>query len=563
MIFTPEFTHFDNRGQFPFPRSSAQRYVGFAVFGPDWLPKDEFHSHTEFLAEVEKQGYLVARYTSLLYGNLVRVPLSPWEVFDIPVVWHPLVIGKPVYQLDDASLSEILDKLQRFLDVFLAAMDTENGTEGKAFKWDAVDAFFAGIQRYNAELPSSVDSRLRPVLVDILVVDIPPALILEAPPDRILRHWGAQTSRTQLWATYKRFHIRFVEKLIERYGQGYAYQNNRARVPVAVAIEMINEPDYTWLPDEAQFEKAINPDAYPCDKYLSQLHLAQIPENDLPNKGCSYQFGYYQEQEFGGAEVRTPLRNFRWGTKFEAYVAAFAELHAEATMAAHRTIQRGGAQMRVIAAAVTHVNIDWLARMYRANSKTFRAVDAVAIHPYHWPQHDIHNMQFVAPLLPGDGMSATPREYARDYCKRFDFLQQLALVVTQPTQQLSYGLANKPIWITEFGIQTKKLGKFNDSLRDHPRMFVYERGASIPEGVQAIVWEDRWDAFLDQVSASYLRQQQVQTFIVYALRESTRGQTNDDDHSNYALFRADWSPRIAPETLNRIAALFLSFRDGE
>ena len=70
---------------------------------------------------------------------------------------------------------------------------------------------------------------------------------------------------------------------------------------------MINEPDYMWLPDELKIEKALNPDAYPCDKYITQLHLSQVPENDLPGKGCIQRDGFYQEQPLPRALPLKPL----------------------------------------------------------------------------------------------------------------------------------------------------------------------------------------------------------------------------------------------------------------
>lgn len=539
-----------------------ERYVGFSVFGPDWIPEKDFATRREFLAEVEKQGFLVAQHASQLYGNLVRVPLTIWGILYHPVAWHPLVVGKPVYLIDEETLCERLNSLQGFLDESIFAFENGQYRDGQPLKWDMVDAFFAGIQRYNSSLNAATDKRYRPIVVDVLVVDLPPALILEAPPLRIMQYWGAQTSEQRLWETYQRLHIRFIEQIIARYGLGYSFHGIPAHVPIARAIEMLNEPDYLWLPDEAQFEKAIAPDAYPCDKYLSQLHLTQIPENDLPSKGCERQFGYYREQELGVSAPPTAVRDFRWGKKFDKYVAAFAELHAHASTAALEAITQGGAHMLVVSSAVTHVNIDWFMRMFRANPQTFHAVDAIAIHPYHWPEHDIYNLDFVSPVLQGNGLGVSPREYASHYCKRFDYLQRLADLVKQSGRIASYGMGKKPIWITEFGLQTKKLGKFNDALRNHARMFVYERAAPIPEGVKAMAWEDRWEAFLSQVSADYLRKNRVESFLIYTLRESTQGQTNDDDHSNYALYRADWSCRLAPQTLQRIAELFLQFRDG-
>jgi len=237
-----------------------------------------------------------------------------------------------------------------------------------------------------------------------------------------------------------------------------------------------------------------------------------------------------------------------------------ADLHEHASFAARDEIQQGHAHMIVVSSAVTHVNIDWFVRMFRANHKTFSYSDAVAIHPYHWPHHDIHDMQFVGSSIADNWLDVSPREFASSLFKRFDFIEKLAQLTAQPDLGKSYGLSAKSLWITEFGIPTKKLGKANTDLRTYP-LAIYDRATPVPEDIKAIVWEDKWTAFLDQVSADFLRHNHVETFLLYTLRESAANETNDDNHSNFALYRADWSCRLAPEVLNRLADFFLGFRD--
>jgi hypothetical protein len=274
-------------------------------------------------------------------------------------------------------------------------------------------------------------------------------------------------------------------------------------------------------------------------------------------------YGLYQEQDLGLPPVRIPLRDFRWGVKFDKYVASFADLHEHASFAARDEIQKGGAAVHVISSAVTHVNLDWFLRMFKANPKTFLHVDAAAIHPYHWPRHEIHDMQFIGPPFEKDWTTLTPREFAGQYCKRFDFLQQLATLVAQPTPESSLGFSGKTLWITEFGIPTKKPGRDTpeEILRRYP-LAIYDRATAVPEGIPAIVWEDKWSAFLDQVPAEFLGKNQVEAFLVYTLRESAENETNDNNHSNFAFYRSDWSPRLAPDVLKRLADFFLKFRDG-
>ena len=201
--------------------------------------------------------------------------------------------------------------------------------------------------------------------------------------------------------------------------------------------------------------------------------------------------------------------------------------------------------------------------MYLANPNTFRFVEKIAVHPYHWPRHDIHALDFIGPRPEKDWTLATPREYTSDYFKRFDFLRELAALVTETDPARSYGLAGKKIWATEFGIPTKKLGGANASIPKEWKLFVFDRATPIPDGVGAIVWEDKWDAFFDQVSPDFLIQNAVEAFLVFTLRESAANESNDKNHSNFSLYRADWSSRMAIETVNRMASFFRQFRGGE
>lgn len=541
---------------------TGTRYVGFSVFGADWAPVQEFSNEAERLAHLEEQGYQVAKHTSQLYGNLIRTPLSVWMILEHNPFTQRELLEHPVYELEDTVINTALNSLQVFLDENAATIERGRDAAGTPLHWGFLDAFLTGIHRYNTEVGVSSTNLYQPVYVDLLIADKPPTLIIEAPTDESATAFGGQTAEKRLWASYKHFQEQFIRQLIRRYGEGYAREGVPAPIPVAVAIEMLNEPDYVWLPDEVQFERALKPDAYPCDKYVTQLHLPQIPQHDLPGKGCRRHLGYYREQRLGLPQLQVPLQDFHWGRKFDKYVELFAEFHDYAASVAQDEIKRGGARMVVASSAVTHVNLDWFMRMFRANVNAFRAVDAVAIHPYHWPEHDIHDLHFVGPQPQADWRMVNPREFASHYFKRFDFVQALAQLVNQPDEARSYGLAGKPIWVTEFGLQTKKLGKFNAPYRDNQRMFIYDRATPVPDGIHAIMWEDRWDAFLNQVSADYLRRNHVETFLIYTLRESTQGQTNDDDHSNFALYRADWSCRVAPEVIQRIAKLFREFRDG-
>ncbi len=543
----------------------TERYVGFSVFAPDWPQEKNFTNEADRLRDLEEQGYLVAHHTSRLYGNMVRVPISLSGVLgrDPLVEVNPEFATKPVYQLDEAVFNAALDRLRGELAASQAATEKEFGAEGELGGWKFWDAVFSGIQKYNQTVASSPPGKYRPVFVDLVLVGTAPALILEALTGREAKSASESLSGDALWASYRRLQLTFIRKLIQRYGKGYAQQDVPALFPVVVALELFNEPDYEWLPDEVKIEKARDPDRYPCDKYISQLHLPQIPDHDLPGKGCVRRHGIYQEQDLGFAPAPVALRDFRWGTKFDKYVAAFADFHEHASVAAKDEITRGAAEVRVISSAVTSVNLDWFRRMFLVNPHTFRAVDAVGIHPYHWPRHDIQDMRFIGPPFEQEWTTLSPREFARQYAKRFDFFTILAALISQPTPEKSYGLSGHPIWITEFGIPTKKIGRDNpEEILQRYSLAIYDRRTPVPKGLRAIIWEDKWEAFFDQVSPEFLRQNRIEAFFIYTLRETAENETSDNNHSNFSVYRSDWSSRLAPETLNRMADFFLRLRDG-
>ena len=530
---------------------SAPRYVGFAVMGPDWQVAEVFANETERVAYLEKQGYLIAQHTSRLHGNMVRVPIYIWNVLGSGLPLATALVRKPLYQIDTDTVAATIEKISTFLRASLAGMEKDQDTIGQPLRWQQWDALLAGIQKYNTELAADPANTHPAVLVNIVLTSFPPAEIIESPNGEEVR------------GLYQEMHIRFVRKLVQRYGYGYTRDGAPAMLPVVAAIEMINEPDYMWLPDELKIEKALNPDAYPCDKYITQLHLSQVPENDLPGKGCIRKDGFYREQALPVPAVETPLKDFRWGSKFDVYVKFFAQLHEHVSFAAKDEISRGRADMVVVSSAVTHVNIDWFVRMFRANPETFRYVDKIAIHPYHWPRHDIHDMTFVDAQSRRNWPTLNPRAFAREYFKRFDFIRELAALVAEPDWEKSYGLSGKALWVTEFGIPTKKLGRANASIPKHWKLFIYDRASGIPDGVGAIVWEDKWDAFFEQVPATFLHANHVEAFLIYTLRESLENETNDENHSNFSLYTSDWSGRLDASTLKQLSDFFQSFRRAD
>ena len=299
------------------------RYTGFSVLGPYWPVKEVFADEAERLAYLEQQGYLVARHTSQLYGNMVRVPISVWRVLGHGLPRLPLDdknVRRPLYQVESAVVQATIAQISTFLQASLTRMAQDQNASGQPLRWQRFDAFLSGIHKYNIELAASLSSPYSAVSVTLLLTAFPPAPILEAPHEKLRGEDSTATVRGAAWGQYQELYIRFVRKLVQRYGRGYMQDGVPAVWPVAVAIELFNEPDYVWLPDELKIEKALNPDAYPCDKYITQLHLSQVPENDLPGKGCIQNGGYYREQPLPVPALETPLKEFRWGSKFDLYI---------------------------------------------------------------------------------------------------------------------------------------------------------------------------------------------------------------------------------------------------
>lgn len=259
--------------------------------------------------------------------------------------------------------------------------------------------------------------------------------------------------------------------------------------------------------------------------------------------------------------ARVPLQSFAWGAKFEWYVRCFADLREHVTFAMRHEAALGGARLMLASGEATHNNIDYLIRMHALNPRTFDHVDAIAVHPYHWPQHNVLDTNFISDVPTNGWRDATPREYARDYFKRFDFVKELAALTGARDPAKGHGMAGKKIWMTEFGFGTKKLGKHN---APHAKyiMFIRERGEPEIPGVVQGVWEDLWDAFFQQARRDFLAENNADAFYFYALRESgvPGYDLDDDDRSNLALLLHDGTPRLEDSTRARMREWIRSLR---
>ena len=228
------------------------------------------------------------------------------------------------------------------------------------------------------------------------------------------------------------------------------------------AVELMNEPDYEWLPDEYRIERSQSPASNPLTKYVTELHLSQIPDRDFSTATELKPWGGYgiQEGEWGvDPRPAVPLLEFPWGAKFDWYISKAAAFHEHMSWAVRDEVNTMEQPVPVVSSAVTHNNLLYFAQLYRSNKNVFKYVDAVGVHPYHFPGHNIWDKNFRNAQCWPEWKSQTPRSYAELCFKRFDFIEEIARCTRMEDQDLSFGLAGKRIWVTEFGIPTKSSGR--------------------------------------------------------------------------------------------------------
>jgi hypothetical protein len=499
--------------------------------------------------------------TSELGGNLIRLFYSVGAlvagadagvaaVFPGTLAWPEGARGLP--------LEERLFGLDR------SAIALEQVLAGGAHSFDfaLVDAYTAGVEAFNREAGGN-DHGVRVLLT---IVSQPPRWIVESPSRAALAANGRAYTYYSLWSLYLRVHDLLHRALAQRYVTEPA---GRGETPVVCAFELGNEPDYCWIPAEMKIELGIDTPESALWKYVTELHLVQIPEREGPPPAADATPTGFQAQALElveSSDKTTAITEFDWGVKFDWYVKCFAELHqciGESLVPAREHYP----PLDIVSGAVTHSNIDYLLRMARASPTAFEAVSAVGIHPYHWVHHDVWNSAFVNAQSMQGWQSSSPREYADSYFKRFDFLQEIAACtraesddVSQmgpPPPELVRAFKGKKLWLTEFGIGTKALGAFNASVAEFTRFIRPRANIGAAAGYDAEIWEDLWDAFLDQVDVEYLDANQVGCFLLYALREAGTPSLDmdDDDRSNLAVLKRDGSPRLDPQTLSRLSAL--------
>jgi len=114
----------------------------------------------------------------------------------------------------------------------------------------------------------------------LTLVALPPRWILEAPANATLNALSRAYSSATLWQRYLLLHVLVLRLMVRR----FVTQRDGARepsVPAVVAFEIGNEPDYEWIPYEMRIERSYSPHANPVGKYVTELHLPQIPESDV------------------------------------------------------------------------------------------------------------------------------------------------------------------------------------------------------------------------------------------------------------------------------------------
>ncbi|MHB8658426.1 MAG: hypothetical protein ACYC91_10815 [Solirubrobacteraceae bacterium] len=329
------------------------------------------------------------------------------------------------------------------------------------------------------------------------------------------------------------------------------------------ALELGNEPDYMWTPEEVKIEWGGLDLINPLGKYITELQLGQVPQSDrgLPAFERS-PWGFQAQDGAWSAEraaSQTPVLEFDWGPKFDWYVRCYADYQRHVAWAVKDEATKHGVEVATVSASVTHNNIDYLLRMHRAVPGAFEYIDKIGLHPYHWVNNDVWDREFLRDEGIEGWPAASPREFAGEKFKRFDFVSAFRKGSGEQAidQEIAAAFADKPLWLTEFGIGSKAHGTANAPVAQHTR-FIRPRALVGGSGGHGdVVWEDLWESFLDQVDAGWLRGHGIECMLIYGLRELGFAgfDLDDDDRSNLALLHRDGAPRLDERTLGRVSGL--------
>jgi hypothetical protein len=529
---------------------------GASEFALELLDVSDDGSRAKRIADL---SFEEARLTSSVGGNCVRLffafrelckPFSnrPLELDLLPRThvgaWH--LVER------EAKLT-IIDDLAGWIRHLAASVESLN-SRGDGLDFNDLDAYLAGISRFN----HSQNNPLKRVRVLLTNVQYPPKQIIEMPADEVFASYGYHVTFSELFDLYTNICSGLARRMLTRYA------SSREQDPLVVAFELCNEPDYEWLPDEQRIERAEDPAASPLSKYITELHPMQIPSAATVAVPLEHT-PWHGFQEQSGNWVPTPqgrhigVLEYDWGPKFDWYVKCYAQFSEQLSRALSEECKTRGLAFDIVAGGVTHNNLDYLIRMQRAVPTTFRYCSALALHPYHWPEHDVYDTKYRRRRKFDDWRRHTPREFAMHYFKCFDFFREL--------RKLTHGRAGlrgfkgKKLWLTEFGIGSKLLGAYNEPVSSYTP-FIRPRGMpaeALPYASR--VWEDCWDAFLATVKPRELKALGVEAMFFYTLRETASPglDKHDDDRSNLAILRRDGFPRLDLPTFRRLVSFIHEF----
>jgi hypothetical protein len=525
-------------------------YCGFSVHGASDLAAETAPAlgHTARREAIRGMAFEEARLTSLAGGNCLRIFYTPSAVC-APLSDRPLGLDiLPRLHTGPWHLLPLADKIRHASEYSIwiwkaAEAIRAAAPRGDDLGWDDLGAYFAGLKEFNQQ---QTDPE-RHVHVLLTAVIQPPRPIIELPADVELAHAGLPFKFTDAYGLYCQICADIACYAAARY-------IGPADDPIVIAFEICNEPDYEWLPDELRLEKAEDPAAFPLTKYITELHWSAIPDDAhglLPAERAPW--GGFREQSGNwpaGSRPHVPVLEFDWGEKFNWYVSCFGVLNKHVSFALKQVIDQSGASVDILGGSVTHNNIDYLIRVHRQVPDAFNWCSGLAVHPYHWPEHDIHDRQFIDRQDFSNWRAASPRLFAQKYFKCFDFFRVL-IALTAPASEFE-GFRGKPIWLTEFGLGTKLMGAYNEPDWQHvpfirPRRIPAE---ALPRS--SAIWEDIWNSFLATVNPEYLRGLGIRAMFFYSLRETQVSglDKHDDDRTNFAILHRDGSPRMNIDTFN-------------
>ena len=252
-------------------------------------------------------------------------------------------------------------------------------------------------------------------------------------------------------------------------------------------------------------------DALPALKYVTELQLSQVPEREERRPRSRRPRGAMRPRTPSGSSRSRgrPRRvtRFDWGASSTGTCAASPSSRSASPTAIRDEARRQRRALEIVSGSVTHNNLDYLVRMHRANPRAFDSITGSAS-TRTTGSATTSGTPFVGGRADLRLDTASPREYAGS------LLQALRLprgagplraragggaCASGDLRGFARALAGKKVWITEFGIGTKVLGAFNAPIAEYTRFIRPRGGVGLAAGHAAAVWEDLWEAFLDQV----------------------------------------------------------------